>query len=129
MKVIEVNKKKIRNNGSAYIFVLVLMLSLFTMLSFFLRITTQHAILQIDRDPSIRVLAQSGIDIGFYKIHFTNDLGVVYEREDGELIVSFGMDNNGDYRMVSIASHIEIHAILEREGYSFNIIRIYELFD
>ncbi|MCL2611489.1 MAG: hypothetical protein FWE02_07440 [Defluviitaleaceae bacterium] len=120
---------KPRNKGNAYIFVLILMLSLFTMLTFLLRISTGHAIMQVDREPGLRILAQSGIDIGFAEAHSSdnriNPIG--FTHENGELLVVIESHDAG-YLIISRAGHIEIQAIIEREGERFNILSVREIF-
>ena len=117
------------NKGNAYIFVLILMLSLFTMLAFLLRISTGHAIMQVDREPSLRILAQSGIDIGFAEAHrpknITNPIGFVHE--NGELFVTIE-SSYPNYLIISKAGHVEKHAVMEREGERFVILSVREIF-
>ncbi|MCL1925331.1 MAG: hypothetical protein FWF50_07095 [Defluviitaleaceae bacterium] len=120
---------KSKNSGNAYVFVLILMVSLFSMLAFLLRISMSNSIMQVDREPGLRILAQSGIDIGFANAHITNPpTDFIYKNKNLTVHIE---STNYNYRIYSTAGNITIYAIMERDvrGTHFIITSVRELLD
>ena len=125
--------KKAKSTGSAYVFVLVLMLSLFAVITPIFHLSMQNAVMQVDRDPAIRILAESGIDIAFSRIHFKEDpTEFIYEQEDLSVVVSRyvrdedGVEVEDRYRITSTANHITVYAVVARNDRVFEIISVRE---